>query len=203
MASRRMILRERITAIIGSAILLLLVLLSYWYSIRADLAGLKYVPSDQSPDFIAKSVSLTDFDETGAPKFRATAGSLQHFSDERIRAENASFVSLRPRDALAAARADELWSDDGLETVELSGAVTLTSNAFEGEPELFLRTDRLRGWLDSMRFETTAPVSMRRGTDTTESAGGLVYDNVARTVELAGGVHSVFHPQNYRAERSQ
>lgn len=40
MAHRRMIIRERLTAIIGSAILFALVATSYWYSIQTQVAGL-------------------------------------------------------------------------------------------------------------------------------------------------------------------
>ena len=47
MAHRRMIIRERLTAIIGSAILFALVATSYWYSNQTQVAGLKYVPSDK------------------------------------------------------------------------------------------------------------------------------------------------------------
>lgn len=198
MAHRRLVIRERITAIIGSALLLLIVLMSYWYSIRSDLEGLKYVPSDKSPDFLAKNVSLTDFDETGAPKFKAFAENLQHFSDERMRAEKGLVVSLAPNEATARARADEIWSDDGMETVEFSGSVVVTRAPFKGEPELEFRSDYVRGWLDTLRFETDKPVYMRRGTDTTEALGGMMYDNVARTVELKGRVGSVLHPKNFR-----
>lgn len=54
MAHRRLIFRERITAIVGSVILFGLVLLSYWYSVQSEIAGLKYIPSDKSPDFLAR-----------------------------------------------------------------------------------------------------------------------------------------------------
>lgn len=201
MAARRLVIRERITAIVGSLLLLVLVLLSYWYSIRVDIAGLKYVPSEKSPDFVASRITLTDFNEDGTPYFRAQAARLQHFSDERMHAQEASFISLRPGDARATARADELWSNDGLETVDLSGNVILTRRAYQNEPELFLRTNHLRGWLDTMHFETTHPVLLRRGIDTTEASEGMVYDNVARTVALQGNVRSVFHPQDYDVAR--
>ena len=39
MAHRRLIFRERITAIVGSVILFGLVLLSYWYSVQSEIAG--------------------------------------------------------------------------------------------------------------------------------------------------------------------
>ena len=80
MAHRRMIIRERLTAIIGSAILFALVATSYWYSIQTQVAGLKYVPSEMSPDFLARNVSLTDFTPEGTPKLLAYADDVQHLS---------------------------------------------------------------------------------------------------------------------------
>ena len=123
MAHRRMIIRERLTAIIGSAILFALVATSYWYSIQTQVAGLKYVPSEMSPDFLARNVSLTDFTPEGTPKLLAYADDVQHFSDERMRAERIQVISLDPNSAPAFAQADEGWSNDGLETIDLTGHV--------------------------------------------------------------------------------
>lgn len=201
MASRRLVVRERITAIIGSFLLFIILLLSYWYSMRIDIEGLRYVPSEKSPDFVAHDIHLTNFAETGTPVYRASAAVMQHFSDDRIRAENASFLSLKPEDGFASVRANELWSNDALETVDLVGDVRFTRPASEGEPALFARSDRLHGWLDTMHFETDKAVFLQRGNDTTEATEGMVYDNVARTVVLNGNVRSVFHPQDYGAAK--
>ena len=200
MAHRRLIFRERITAIVGSVILFGLVLLSYWYSVQSEIAGLKYIPSDKSPDFLARNVSLTDFDETGQPKYKAFSENLQHFSDERMHAEKALVLSLAPGEAFASARADELWSNDGMETVEFSGNVEVTREPWGTEPELYFRTNFLRAWLDTLRFETNEPVFMRRGENTTESEGGAIYDNVARTIELRDRVTTILQPKSLSAD---
>lgn len=197
MASRRLVIRERVTAIIGSLLLFIILLLSYWYSVRIDMEGLRYVPSDKSPDFVARNITLTNFAETGVSVYRTHASVLQHFSDDRIRAENATFISLKPEDGFASARSNELWSNDSLETVELVGDVRFMRPAFDAEPALFVRTERLHGWLDTMHFETDKAVFLQRGNDTTEASEGMVYDNVARTVVLNGNVRSIFHPQDY------
>lgn len=86
MSHRRLVIRERITAIIGAVLLLALVGLSYYYSIQVELAGLKYVPSESSPDFTAENVTLTDFDAEGAATNRLAAQSVAHYSDERMHA---------------------------------------------------------------------------------------------------------------------
>lgn len=199
MTHRRLIMSERVTAIAGASILLGLVLVSYYYAVQTGLAGLRYVPSPDSPDFTAENVTLTDFDITGTPTNRLVAAHVAHFSDARMRAENALFVSLDPQKLQTTLRADEAWSEDGLETVDLEGAVEFTRAAGEQEADLYFRTDHLRAWLDTYRFDTTTPVFMRRGNDTTEASAGMVYDNIARTIELRGSVHTIMHPQNFQS----
>lgn len=203
MAHRRLVIRERITAIVGSSILLGLIGLSYYYSIQTTLSGLRYIPSESSPDFTAQNVTLTDFNEKGVATERLVASSMEHFSDERMRALDARFLTLDPARAQVTARADEAWSDDGLETIELSGGVFVRQAPFGVAPEVTFRTEYLRGWLDTHRFETEHPVFMTRGTDTSEAARGMVYDNVARTVELRSRVHTVLHPQNFQQPSAQ
>lgn len=199
MVHRRLVIRERITAIVGSAILFALVALSYWYSIQTEMAGLRYVPSEMSPDFMASNVALTQFETDGIPKMKVFAERMQHFSDERMRAEKAELISLRPDAAPAAAQADEAWSNDGLETVELSGNVFFRRSPYKDDPEMTFSSEYLKGWLDTQRFQTDKPVLLTRGLDTSRSEEGLVYDNVSRTAVLTGSVESVFHTQNFRA----
>ena len=79
MIHRSLVLRERITAIVGAALLLLLVGASYYYSVQTRIEALKYVPSETSPDFTARRVTLTDFDERGVATARLSASTMEHF----------------------------------------------------------------------------------------------------------------------------
>lgn len=202
MSHRRLVIRERITAIIGAVLLLALVGLSYYYSIQVELAGLKYVPSESSPDFTAENVTLTDFDAEGAATNRLAAQSVAHYSDERMHARNARFFTLGLDKPQMRLRANEALSNDGMETIELSGNVVLTQDASVDQPELEAKTEYLRGWLDTYRFDTDKPVFLRRGSDTTKSERGMVYDNVAHTVEMFDRIQTILHPQNFEAPAS-
>ena len=117
-----------------------------------------------------------------------------------MHAEKALVLSLAPGEAVVSARADELWSNDGMETVEFSGNVEVTREPWGTEPELYFRTNFLRAWLDTLRFETNEPVFMRRGENTTESEGGAIYDNVARTIELRDRVTTILQPKSLSAD---
>ena len=115
MIHRSLVLRERITAIVGAALLLLLVGASYYYSVQTRIEALKYVPSETSPDFTARRVTLTDFDERGVATARLSASTMEHFSDERMRATDASYHSLDPAKSQLALTGDRAWSNDSLE----------------------------------------------------------------------------------------
>lgn len=202
MIHRSLVLRERITAIVGAALLLLLVGASYYYSVQTRIEALKYVPSETSPDFTARSVTLTDFDERGVATARLSANTMEHFSDERMRATDASYHSLDPAKPQLALTGDRAWSNDSLETVELEGNVQLSRAPFKDEPDLFFTTEYIKGYLDTYRFETDRKVYMRRGIDTTEASNGMKYDNILHTVELDGSVVSVFHPNAQSTDTS-
>lgn len=198
MANRRLILKERITAIIGSGLLFALVALSYYYSVKVENEGLKYVPSESSPDFTAGNITLTDFSEDGSPKVRLAASSVAHFSDERMRAEDASLFSIEPGKPEIVASAEEAWSNDGMETIELSGNVSVFREATKNEPELEFKTEYIRGQLDTYTFETNHEVFMKRGLDSTKALNGMIYNNVDRTIELNGSVHTTLNPVSRR-----
>lgn len=121
MAHRRLIIQERITAIVGAALLFSLVGLSYYYSIQITLDDLKYVPSASSPDFTATDVTMSDFNEQGVASQRLAAQSVEHYSDERMMAHQATYHTLDPSKPQIVARADKAESLDGLETVQLTG----------------------------------------------------------------------------------
>ena len=74
MAHRRLVIRERITAIVGSSILLGLIGLSYYYSIQTTLSGLRYIPSESSPDFTGRGDRTPRRLEHGTFFRRADAG---------------------------------------------------------------------------------------------------------------------------------
>ena len=127
---------------------------------------------------------------------------MEHFSDERMRATDASYHSLDPAKPQLALTGDRAWSNDSLETVELEGNVQLSRAPFKDEPDLFFTTEYIKGYLDTYRFETDRKAYMRRGIDTTEASNGMKYDNILHTVELDGSVVSVFHPNAQSTDTS-
>ncbi len=200
MGQRRLILRDRITAIIGATLLFMLVAGSYYYSIQTQYEGLKYVPSENSPDFQAKNVMLTSFNEHGIATDRLSASEMNHFSDERMNATGVQYFSLDPNKPQLTLKSERAWSHDNLETVELAGHVTVTRNSDEKGPSIFFNTDYLKTFLDTSRIETDKPVLMRRGSDEFTSQGGMSYDNIRRQLTLKEQVSTTFHPNTQSPE---
>lgn len=184
-------MRDRVTAIVGVALLAALVGATYMYSIQQYLAGLKYVPSPESPDFSAREITLTDYNADGSAKHRLFAREMEHFTDNRVKAEGVDYATLNPNLAKLAIHADKAWSNDGLRSLELMGGVKLDRSAFGKDLPFHFQTDYLKGYLDTYTFDTNKPVRLQWGIDTTESRRGLHYDHIARSVELNGGVTTV------------
>lgn len=203
MSQRNLILRERITAIIGIVLLLVLIGLSYYYSISGQLLGLKYVPSPKSPDFMAKNLVVTDFNAQGEPTRQLLAQQAEHFSDGQMNASKAQLYSFSANRMPIHVVSDKAWSTDSLQTLELAGNVFLRQEADQKNPSITFKTEYLKGLLDEEFFETDKPVFMTRGLDTTSALHGMEYDNVSHTVELKGDVVSVFHPQERTSQPSK
>lgn len=194
MGQSRLVIRDRITAIIGAALLCVLVAGSYYYSIQTQYEGLKYVPSESSPDFQAKNVMLTSFDENGVASDRLSASEMNHYSDERMNATDVRYFSLNPEKPQLTLKSERAWSDDNLETLELAGNVTVTRRADQKGPEIYFNTEYMRTYLDISRLETDKPVLMRRGPDEFKAKGGMSYDNIGRQLELKDRVSTTFNP---------
>ena len=77
-------MRERLTAIIAIILLLILIAASYWYAMQASFSNLRYIPSENSPDFIASEATIISFDEQGVAKTRLKAQEFAHYSNDTI-----------------------------------------------------------------------------------------------------------------------
>ena len=89
---------------------------------------------------------MSDFNEQGVASQRLAAQSVEHYSDERMMAHQATYHTLDPSKPQIVARADKAESLDGLETVQLTGNVRFTRAASEAEPDLYFETEFLNGF---------------------------------------------------------
>lgn len=65
-------MRDRLTSLIAIALLVTLCAMSYWYSVKAELENVTHLSDLNSPDFIARDITITQFDDDGIAKQRSS-----------------------------------------------------------------------------------------------------------------------------------
>ena len=76
-------MRDRLTSLIAIALLVTLCAMSYWYSVKAELENVTHLSDLNSPDFIARDITITQFDDDGIAK--AMRSSLNMHRSTRMR----------------------------------------------------------------------------------------------------------------------
>lgn len=187
-------MRERMTAIVAIVLLLVLIAASYWYAVRASYSNLKYIPSANSPDFIAKGISMVRFDKSGLAKSKLQAKEFKHYSDDRITMIEPRAISVAPNEQVTKASAQAGRSDDGGETLIFEGDVRIIREASEKTALTQIETQRITVFPERNLIETDAHVVMTSGEDRMEGEG-MIYDNIEQTIELKNRVKTVIQPK--------
>ena len=188
-------MRERITAFIAIFLLLLLIAASYWYAIRSTYSNLKYVPNENSPDFIAQDATLISFDSDGFAKIKLQAQDFKHYSDDRVTMQEPHYTSVSPNKPIVQAKAKSGYSNDGGATVHFLGDVEVSRVASNNNEITRIQTQSVTVFSDHNRFETEDFVRISSG-ENTATATGMILDNIARTVELKTRVKTISSPQS-------
>ncbi len=187
-------MRERITAIIAIFLLLILIAASYWYAMKSTYGNLKYLPSEDSPDFIATGATVVSFDNNGIAKNKVKAKDFQHFSNDRVTMEKPEYTSVSPNEPVTHAKADHGQSDDGGATVYFQGNVEITRAASDNSDITRLQTQSLMVETDTNHFETNDFVHITNG-ENTATAVGMTLDNMERNIELKSRVKTISLPK--------
>ncbi len=188
-------LKEKITSIIAILLLLTLVGLSYWYSVKADLEGMGHLSDINSPDFVAHDIVVTKFDKDGVASGKVFAKFAEHFSDGHANATLPEYYSLDPAKAQITARSDTGEMTVGGEVFHFYGNVDLRQAADAKNPASRLETSQLDAFPDDDVYSSDKPVKLTRGEDVSYGLG-MDYDNVERTFKLRSKVHSIFQPRS-------
>ncbi len=149
-------------------------------------------PKPGTPDVVVDRVVITQFDAQGLARNKLFAEKLTHYDvSDNIELASPRLVSLRPDQPQVDARAQRARIENAGEKVHMMGSVLLTRSATASEPPMRLSTEYLLALPDQDRFSTDKPVQMERG-PATVTASSMVYDNIARTVDLQGDVKGTF-----------
>lgn len=187
-------LRDRITAGIGIGVLTVLVGMSYYYSIRTEIAANQAFIDRDAPDFIAHNIAVTEFNPDGSAERRLFAEYAEHYADGRMSSIKPRMVTLSAEEPQVRATADTGQSMDGGETFTFNGNVLVTRAGNLTDPPMRFSTPFATVYPDTSRLETTAPVVLEHGADITTGIG-ITLDNVDRTVNIHTNVKSIFAPR--------
>lgn len=188
-------MRERLTAIIAIILLLILIAASYWYAMQASFSNLHYVPSENSPDFIASDATVITFNEQGVAKTRLQAEEFQHFSNDTIVMLNPRATTISPDEPITHAQALKGRSEDAGETFFFEGDVVVSRAASGNTAASRLETQSMTVHTDINRFESEDVVDLFSGNDRSQGTG-MIFDNLSRTVELKSRVTTVIEPRS-------
>jgi len=188
-------MRERLTAIIAIILLLILIAASYWYAMQASFNNLRYIPSENSPDFVASEATVISFNEQGIAKTRLEAEQFRHYSNDTIMMVKPKATTISPNEPITHAEALKGSSTDAGETFQFEGDVVVSRAASGNTAATRLETQSMTVYTDTNRFESDDVVDIFSGEDRARGTG-MVFDNLSRTVELKSRVTTVIEPRN-------
>ncbi|WP_281523513.1 LPS export ABC transporter periplasmic protein LptC [Turicimonas muris] len=191
-------MRDRLTSIIAVALLLTLVGMSYWYSVKAEMEGQGHLSDLNSPDFIAHDITVTKFDKSGGASYKVFAKRIDHYSDGHATAEFPEYYSLNPNEPQVTARSDSGEMVSGGETLHFYNNVDIRQQAHGDKPASRLETSQLDAYPDEDVYSSDKPVTLTRGSDISKGIG-MDFDNVERTFKLRSRVQSEFMPRSIQS----
>lgn len=187
-------MKDRLTSVIAILLLITLVGMSYWYSIRAQMEGQGHLSDIQSPDFIAHDIAITKFDKEGKAASKVLAQKVVHYSDGRATAQFPQYFSLNPKDPQVTAKSDSADMVAGGEIIHFYDNVDINQAASEKEPHSRLETSQMDVYPDTETYKSDKFVKLTRGDDVSTGIG-MDYDNVERTFKLRSQVQTVVQPR--------
>ena len=152
-------MRDRLTSLIAIALLVTLCAMSYWYSVKAELENVTHLSDLNSPDFIARDITITQFDDDGIAKAKVFAKEVEHYSDGHANAKFPEYASLNPNEAQITAKSDRATMVDGGAVIHFYNNVDIRQAATKDAPASRLLTSQL----DAYRTRTLInPISPSR-----------------------------------------
>ena len=150
-------------------------------------------PQRLDPDYTMDGFAITRFGPDGRVVLRIAGDTLRHYpATDRLEIEGVTIDAIAPdgRTTHATARR-ALANGDGSEVQLLGGAQVISQ--LEGSEVLEVQGEFLHAFLRFERLRSHLPVRVRHGSTETR-AGGLDYDHVKQTLQLAGPVRATLTP---------
>jgi lipopolysaccharide export system protein LptC len=187
-------LREGLTAYLPLLLMVLLALGTWWLVKHTPpppgAAGPK--ASRGEPDYTMRGFVVQRFGKDGQLRVRVEGRQLHHYPDtDRIEVEEVQLTAFSPDGRKTVATARRAVSNGKASSVDLMGQAQIKGHTPDGQ-NVEIDSEVLHFDTETERMRTDRPVIARVGADTLR-AGGLRYDNLARTLELSPPQRAVLH----------
>lgn len=188
--------RETLVSYLPLLLMVLLALGSWWL--------VKNSPQPQAPretqlqagqpDYTMRGFTVQRFAAGGSLQLTLEGRELHHYPDsDRIEIEELRLTALGADRRPAVATARRALSDGKARDIQLLGGAQLRSRTADGTP-LEIDSEFLRFETDAQRVTSDRQVKLRVGS-TQATAGGLIWDNRTRSLELKPPIRAVLQPR--------
>ncbi|MBL8328047.1 MAG: LPS export ABC transporter periplasmic protein LptC [Rubrivivax sp.] len=196
-------LRDALTSYLPLLLMVLLALGSWWLvknsPAPATPRGAK--PAGGEPDYTMRGFTIQRYAADGLLQLTLEGRELHHYpQSDRIEIEELQLTANGPDGRQTLATARKAVSDGKGSRVQLLGGAQVRGRTADGQ-RVEVDSEFLELETESQRVRTDRPVQLRVGT-TAATAGGLVWDNRQRQLELQPPIRAVLQPRSPAAEGS-
>ena len=176
----------RPTILLPLALLALLAMLTFWIDYSVQMPDAKADGSSRhDPDYILNNFVTSRTDENGDLRYKLTAAEMRHYpDDDTTELEVPHFTRYETDKPFSQIEGKQGFvSSDGKE-IEFVGDVKVIRQAYNGNGEMQVLTDRLMLLPNEERATTSSPVLITQAPKTVIRATGMIYDKKKKTITL-------------------
>lgn len=187
------------TAILFPLILAaIMALITFWINKTVEQQGPKVDGSSRhDPDYIMENFVTKQTDNTGSLSYILAAAKMTHYPDDDStvleKPKFTQYTADKPYTKIDGDRADV--SSDG-EEIEMVDNVIVVREAFAGNGEMRVLTDRLTLYPNQDLAKTERPVIIKQAPKTIIHATGMIYDKNKKTLKLLHKVNAHYESPN-------
>jgi|JI8StandDraft_2_1071088.scaffolds.fasta_scaffold20471_2 lipopolysaccharide export system protein LptC len=189
--------RERLSAWLPIALMVLLALGSWWLvkNAPAPLKAPGEAPLRSDPDYTLSGFVLERFAADGRLKARLAGRAMRHFpATDRIEVDELTLLAWAPDGRVTQARAQRAVSNGDASEVQLHGEARVQTVDLQGVTAV-MSSDFLHLFTVQERVVTDRPVVLTRG-GTEVRAARLRYDHGTGLAQLGGPLRAVLPPRS-------
>lgn len=192
------LLGDRLSLYLPLILMGVLALGTYWL-VRSTPLLMPITPTpfvSHEPDYFMHKFSIKTFDAAGQLKNEVMGSEVRHFPDtDTLEIDLVKIRSLSDAGSMSTASANRAVANSDASQVELIGDARVVREQMQNrtelsQPDLEFRGEYLQVSTKTERVKSNQPVQLARGNDRFR-ADTMQFDNVARVLELKGGVKGI------------